>query len=124
MEGLGDTFGKAAKLTIRAGDHDDIAIGLAKPKLKVVCERIDVKRLEDLSSSFDGAFVGVLDTFAQEPQRYTVAIWLDFLSAQIWMFVSIPEMELQHQRSLRGELLVLRAAMRTDEPERALEPSA
>ena len=77
MEGLGDTLVQAPQLTVDTCHYNDVAVGLAKPKLQVVRERIDMQGLQHLASLFDSTRIDGLDLVGHEPQDDSVAVRLD-----------------------------------------------
>src|SRR5580765_3124656 len=124
MEGLGGILGEGTELTVWPSNDDHIAVRLPKPELQVVCQRIDLDRFEDLGFCFDRTLVVLLDGLGHEPQDDAISVGLCLWTSKVWVFMSIPVVQLQDQRSIRHELLVFWTAVRADEPESVLKPDA
>ena len=124
MEGLGGILGERAKLTVRPRNDDHITVWLAKPELKVVCQRIDFDSFEYLCSCLKRTRVVLLDLLGHEPQDNAIPVGLFLRTTKVRMFMNVPVVQLQDQRPIGHELFVLGTTMGTDESEGALKPNA
>jgi hypothetical protein len=116
--------------SIRAGDHDGIAIRVAQPTLPVVgaaftIGRIAVAGQHDLDAHFGRAPHYGIEVIDLEPEKHTIAV--RFVSAipdgTVMMF-DFKTVQLQHDLTAVEELFVLRAAMAAGDAEQALIPAA
>ena len=112
MEGLGGILGERPELTVRSGNDDHITVRLPKPELQVVCQRVDLDRFEYLGSCLNRTLVVLLDVLGHEPQDDAISIGLCLWTAKMWVFMSIPVVQLQDQHAVGHELLVLGTAAR------------
>jgi hypothetical protein len=117
-------LGERPELTVRPSDDDHIAVWLTKPELQMICERVDLDRIEYLSPCLNRTLIVLLDMFGHEPQDDAISVGLRLWTTKVQVFMGIPVVQLQYQHLIGHELLVLGTAVRADEPEGALKPNA
>src|SRR6185312_176631 len=120
----------AGGATIRAGDHDNIAVGVADPALPVVGAAVAVGRVAvPRHNHLDGHLVGALHNSVEvidlEPEQETVAVGLIVAIGDGTVVVfGLEAVKLQHEAILEAEALVARAAVVAAETKKALVPTA
>ena len=116
--------------SIRAGDHDGVAIWVAHPTLPVVGAAFAIGRVAvtwqyDLDAHFDSALHYRVEVLHREPEQHTIAIRLvGAIPDEAVMMFDFKTVQLQDDLTAGEELFVLRAAVAADDAEQALIPAA
>lgn len=91
----------------------------------MICVGIDLRTFENLGRERSRPRDRGYEVFDLKPQEYAIPIGLAGWIAHVWMFVSIPVMELKDERaSMVDELLVLGASVTALAVEQLLIPTA
>ncbi len=106
-------------LTVWAGQHHAVTVGVAKPALPVrrtshLADRRVARRLGHLGAHLDCPGHTGIEVVDLEPQQNSVAVGLGVGSPIIlWVMFNGPVVKLKDQAPIRDQTLVLHASVRT-----------
>ncbi|MEO8249412.1 MAG: hypothetical protein ABI589_08580 [Burkholderiales bacterium] len=86
----------SADVPIRAGNDDDVAIGIAQPRLTVLRVGVDQRPFENCGARSANARHRYVEPVMLEPQCQPVAGRFQFGAAEMGVLMKVPAMKLQH----------------------------
>src|SRR5437667_12472754 len=97
--------------SVRAGEHDRVAVGIAQPDFPMVRTAVTVGRIamawhDDLSLQVLSACHGRLEVVEFKPQEHAISVGLDiWISNAAMMMLRLPSVQLKNQPAVRNKPL-------------------
>src|SRR6185295_16289577 len=123
----GRGFPGSIRRSVRAGEHDSVAVGIAQPDFPMVWTAVTVRRIamarkDDLRPQLRDAGNRRVEVADLKPQEHSVSMSKLWVADGAVVMLKVPAMQLKHQPPIGHEPFIIRPAVVAPAAEQLLIP--